>query len=124
MSTTAGEKVILRDTGVAQSDLSAAQYTFVTVDAEDQIDAATAGEEAFVLLDAPASGATGTYALVGKAVVLTGAAVTAGAALTPDANGKAVTATTGDVICGMALTGASGADELIEMLIATPVATV
>lgn len=52
---------------------------------------------------------------IGKWVA--GAAITAGAELTTDANGKAVTATAGDYIVGIALSSASNAGTWIKVQI-------
>lgn len=122
MSDTVGEHAILKDTGVAQADYSAKQYFLVYFNAEDQITLCGAGAAGYVLLDAPASGASGTVALAGKVPCTAGAAVSIGAKITPDAAGKGVTATSSDVICGIAITAAAADGDLFEMLVVPPVA--
>ncbi len=92
-------------TFVAGEDLSSAQFKFVTLESDGQIDLAdAAGERALgVLLNKPTSGAAATVAMTGKVMVEAGAAVTAGAEIQTDANGDAIAAATGDVVMGYAL---------------------
>lgn len=121
MSDTVGEHAILKDTGVAQADYSAKQYFLVAINAEDQITLAGAGVAAYVLLDGPASGESGTFALLGKVPCTAGAAVSIDDPITPDAAGKGVAATSTDVICGIAISGAAADGDLFEMLVIAPV---
>lgn len=92
-------------TFVAGEDLSSAQFKFVTLEADGQVDVAdAAGERAIgVLLNEPAAGKAATVAMTGKVMVEAGAAVTAGDALQTDANGDAITAAAGDYVMGYAL---------------------
>ena len=92
-------------THVAGEDLSAAQFKFVTLEADGQIDLAdSAGERALgVLLNKPTAGAAATVAMSGKVMVEAGASVTAGDQLQTDAAGDAITAAAGDVVMGYAL---------------------
>jgi len=92
-------------THVAGEDLSAAQFKFVTLEADGQIDLAdSAGERALgVLLNKPTAGAAATVAMTGKVMVEAGASVTAGDQLQTDAAGDAITAASGDVVMGYAL---------------------
>lgn len=92
-------------THVAGEDLSAAQFKFVTLEADGQIDLAdSAGERALgVLLNKPTAGAAATVAMTGKVMVEAGASVTAGDQLQTDAAGDAITAAAGDVVMGYAL---------------------
>ncbi len=92
-------------THVAGEDLSAAQFKFVTLEADGQIDLAdAAGERALgVLLNKPTAGAAATVAMTGKVMVEAGASVTAGDQLQTDAAGDAITAAAGDVVMGYAL---------------------
>ena len=92
-------------TFVAGEDLSSAQFKFVTLEADGQIDLAdAAGERALgVLLNKPTSGKAATVAMTGKVMVEVGAAVTAGDEIQTDANGDAITAAAGDVVLGYAL---------------------
>lgn len=92
-------------TFVAGEDLSSAQFKFVTLEADGQIDLAdAAGERALgVLLNKPTSGKAATVAMTGKVMVEAGAAVTAGDEIQTDANGDAITAAAGDVVLGYAL---------------------
>ena len=92
-------------TFVAGEDLSSAQFKFVTLESDGQIDLAdAAGERALgVLLNKPTSGKAATVAMTGKVMVEAGAAVTAGAEIQTDANGDAIAAAAGDVVLGYAL---------------------
>ena len=56
-------------------------------------------------------------AIAGIVPIVAGAAVSIGDQVAPDADGKARTAASGDSMCGLALTAASGADELISVLL-------
>lgn len=90
----------------AGEDLSAAQFHFVTLESDGQVDLAdAAGENCIgVLLNAPAAaGRAATVAISGKVMVEAGATVAAGAALQTNAAGEAITAATGDYIMGYAL---------------------
>ena len=90
----------------AGEDLSSAQFHFVTLEADGQVDLAdSAGENAIgVLLNAPAvAGRAATVCVSGKVMVEAGAAVTAGDALQTNAAGEAITAASGDYILGYAL---------------------
>lgn len=90
---------------IAGEDLSSAQFKFVTLEADGQVDLAdAAGERALgVLLNQPTAGKAATVAMTGKVMVEAGAAVTAGDEIQTDANGDAITAATGDVVMGYAL---------------------
>ena len=92
-------------TFIAGEDLSSAQFKFVTLESDGQVDLAdAAGERAIgVLLNEPTSGKAATVAMTGKVMVVAGAAVTAGAALQTDASGDAITAASGDYVMGYAL---------------------
>lgn len=92
-------------TFIAGEDLSSAQFKFVTLESDGQVDLAdAAGERAIgVLLNEPTSGKAATVAMTGKVMVVAGAAVTAGAALQTDASGDAITAAAGDYVMGYAL---------------------
>lgn len=90
----------------AGEDLSAAQFHFVTLEADGQVDLAdSAGENCIgVLLNAPAAaGRAATVAMTGRVMVEAGDAVTAGDALQSNAAGEAITAATGDYVMGYAL---------------------
>lgn len=102
----------------AAVDLTGSQYLFAQLDGT----LAGAGEYGFVLVDAPASGSPGSVVVAGITKVVAGAAVAAGANVASDAAGKGVTATAADQINGIALTAASGANELITIVVASGVA--
>ena len=92
-------------TFIAGEDLSSAQFKFVTLEADGQVDLAdAAGERAIgVLLNEPTAGKAATVAMTGKVMAEVGASVTAGDALQTDANGDAITAASGDYVMGYAL---------------------
>ena len=79
-------------TFVAGEDLSTAQFKFVTLEADGQVDLAegAAGVAVAVLVDGPV-------------IVEAGGTVTNGGAVATDATGRAVDATTGDIIMGYAM---------------------
>ncbi len=110
----------------AAADLSAKQYHIVKLDANGELVLAGAGDEGFVLADDPKSGEYGSVVVSGITKVVAGTAIAAGAYLSSDANGKAVPATetnvtggtTGTHIIGQALSSASGANELVTVVVA------
>lgn len=111
----------------AAADLSAAQFLFVKITGELAINLAGAGEAVDgVLQNKPAAaGRAATVWGPGTASkVVAGAAVAAGADVTPDAAGKAVTSATGNYIAGKCMTAAANADELITVWLTNPGRTV
>lgn len=91
-------------TFVAGEDLSTAQFKFVTLEADGQVDLAdSAGENCIgvLLVEGEADRAV-TVALTGPVMVEAGGTVTNGGAVATDATGRAVDATTGDIIMGYA----------------------
>jgi hypothetical protein len=106
-------------TFIAGEDLSAAQFKFVTLESDGQVDLAdSAGENAIgVCLVGGAAGAAVTVAISGKVMVEAGGTIAAGAAVQTDANGDALTAATGDVVLGYALeAGVDGQIIAIELI--------
>ncbi len=93
---------------VAGESLAAAQFKFVTLESDGQVDLAdSAGENCIgVLLNNPAAGAAATVALSGKVMVTAGGTIAAGAAVATDASGDAVTAASTNIIMGYALEAA------------------
>ena len=91
-------------TFVAGEDLSTAQFKFVTLEADGQVDLAdSAGENCIgvLLVEGEADRAV-TVALTGSVMVEAGGTVTNGGAVATDATGRAVDATTSDIIMGYA----------------------
>ena len=91
-------------TFVAGEDLSAAQFKFVTLESDGQVDLAdSAGENCIgvLLVEGEAARAV-TVIMTGSVMVEAGGTVTAGGAVATDATGRAVDATTGDIIMGYA----------------------
>ena len=95
-------------TFVAGESLAAAQFKFVTLESDGQVDLAdSAGENCIgILLNSPAAGAAATVALTGKVMVTAGGTIAAGAAVATDAAGDAVTAASTNIIMGYALEAA------------------
>lgn len=93
---------------VAGESLTAAQFKFVTLESDGQVDLAdSAGENCIgVLLNNPAAGEAATVAISGKVMVTSGGTIAAGAAIQSDANGDALTAASGDYVMGYALEAA------------------
>jgi hypothetical protein len=103
-------------TFIAGEDLSAAQFKFVTLEADGQVDLAdAAGENAMgVCLAGAAAGAAVTVCVSGSVMVTAGGTIAAGASLQTDASGDAITAASGDVVLGYAReAGVDG--QIIEM---------
>ena len=95
-------------TFIAGEDLSSAQFKFVTLESDGQVDLAdSAGENAIgVLLNQPTAGKAATVAVSGKVMVTSGGTIAAGAQIQTDASGDALTAASGDVVLGYALEAA------------------
>lgn len=93
---------------VAGESLAAAQFKFVTLESDGQVDLAdSAGENCIgVLLNNPAAGEAATVAISGKVMVTSGGTIAAGAAIQSDASGDALTAASGDYVMGYALEAA------------------
>ena len=91
-------------TFIAGEDLSAAQFKFVTLESDGQVDLAdSAGENAIgVCLVGGAAGAAVTVCVSGSVMVEAGGTIAAGAAVQTGADGTALAAATGDVVMGYA----------------------
>ena len=106
-------------TFIAGEDLSAAQFKFVTLEADGQVDLAdSAGENAMgVCLVGAAAGNAVTVCVSGSVMVEAGGTIAAGVQVQTDANGKAALASTGDVVLGYTReAGAAGQIIEIEMI--------
>jgi len=106
-------------TFIAGEDLSAAQFKFVTLEADGQVDLAdSAGENAIgVCLAGAAAGAAVTVCVSGSVMVEAGGAITAGDQVQTGADGTALTAAAGDVVLGYAREdGVDGQIIEIEMI--------
>jgi hypothetical protein len=91
-------------TFVAGEDLSTAQFKFVTLESDGQVDLAdSAGENCLgvLLVEGEAARAV-TVVMTGSVMVEAGGTVTNGGAVATDATGRAVDATTSDIIMGYA----------------------
>lgn len=103
----------------ASGDLSASQFHAVAVDGSGEAALAGAGAQiAGVLQNKPEQqGDPCTIVQTGITKMKSGAAVTQGAEVASDADGEAVAAGSGDRPVGTALEAASGADEIISVLL-------
>lgn len=102
----------------AAADLSAQQYRFVKVSADKTVAVAGLGEHTVGVNqgNVDAAGKAVQVGFAGISKVEAGAAITAGALVTPDANGKAAVAGVGNHVAGVALVGGA-ATELIPVLL-------
>jgi hypothetical protein len=106
-------------TFIAGEDLSAAQFKFVTLESDGQVDLAdAAGENAIgVCLAGAAAGAAVTVCVTGSVMVEAGGVIAAGAQVQTGADGTALTAAAGDVVLGYAReAGVDGQIIEIEMI--------
>lgn len=106
-------------TFIAGEDLSSAQFKFVTLEADGQVDLAdVAGENCIgVCLVGAAAGKAVTVAMTGKVMVTAGGTIAAGDEIATDAAGDAVTATTGNIVMGYATeAGVDGQIIAIELI--------
>lgn len=103
--------------GEAAADLSAGQYRAVVIDSNGQFARAGAGVAiAGVQQNKPAAqGRAISVMKDGVSKAEAGAAITAGAKVTTDANGKFVAATTGDFVSGFAWTAAGADGEIFSL---------
>ena len=106
-------------TFIAGEDLSSAQFKFVTLESDGQVDLAdSAGENAIgVCIVGGTAGNAVTVTVSGSVMVTAGGTIAAGAAVQTDASGDALTAATCDVIIGYAReAGVDGQIIEIEMI--------
>jgi hypothetical protein len=105
-------------TFIAGEDLSSAQFKFVTLESDGQVDLAdSAGENAIGVCIVGAAGNAVTVTVSGSVMVTAGGTIAAGAAVQTDAAGDALTAAAGDVILGYAReAGVDGQIIEIEMI--------
>jgi len=99
--------MLSRDTRtfVAGSDLTAAQFKFVSLAADGQVDvtAAAGGNAIGILSNNPNVGQAATVTVSGGYMVEAGGTITAGDQVQSSATGTALLAATGDVVLGYAL---------------------
>jgi hypothetical protein len=99
--------MLSRDTRtfVAGSDLTAAQFKFVSLAADGQVDvtAAAGGNAIGILSNNPDVGQAATVTVTGGYMVEAGGTITAGDQVQSSATGTALLAATGDVVLGYAL---------------------
>ena len=106
-------------TFVAGEDLSSAQFKFVTLESDGQVDLAdSAGENCIgVLMNKPTAGKAATVAMTGRVLVEAGGTIANGASVAAAADGQAVTAATGNIVMGYAMeAGADGQTIAIELI--------
>lgn len=104
---------------LAAADFSAKQFFAVKVDNAGKAALGGAGDFCVGLLqDNVPSGEAAGVRVSGKSKGVAGAAITAGAKVTADANGRLVTATASTDNClGVALSAAAALGEVIEVLV-------
>ena len=106
-------------TFIAGEDLSSAQFKFVTLESDGEVDLAdSAGENCVgVLINDPAAAEAATVVMSGKVMVTAGDTIAAGAAVATDDSGDAVTASTGNIVMGYATeAGVDGQIIAIELI--------
>lgn len=105
---------------IAGVDLSSAQFKFVTLESDGQVDLANAaGEQAYgVCIVGGAAGTSVTIIRTGSVTVEAGGIIAAGAAVTTTATGTAATAAVGNIIMGYAKE-AGVAGQIIEIELIT-----
>jgi hypothetical protein len=104
----------------AGADLSAGQYRFVEISAARTVTIANAITDIAlgVLQNDPAAAdLPASIAINGTTKVLSGAAITAGARVSPTADGRAQASVSTQFPRGIALETAAGANEVIEILL-------
>jgi len=103
----------------AGADLSAVKNRFVKVAADGQIDQAglDATAEGVLQDDPAAAGRAALVAISGVTKIVAGAAVTRGGDIVSDASGRAIDKGANANVLGVALEAASGAGELIAVLL-------
>lgn len=115
----------------AAADLSKKQFTLVKLNSSGELEAAGAGDVAYVLQDKPTKGENGTYAVSGRVKAVAAEAINGGELVSSGAEGKVVKATAtkvaeekvktlGTVVIGVALEKAAEGD--IFAFRATPAA--
>ena len=88
---------------IAATDLSAAQFKFITLDADGANLAGSAGEAVFgVCLVGAGVGKAVTVNVSGSVLVTAGGTIAKGAAVQTSATGEALAAAAGDVVAGYA----------------------
>jgi hypothetical protein len=111
-----GNIEILPGEFVADVDLSAHQYMGVKVTATG-MNKAGDGEDGFILQNKPELGYQVEAGFKGVSIAKSGAAFAIDTDLAFDANGKLITAASGKEIVAHSLKAASGADELVAVLV-------
>ena len=118
------ERTIWDESFIAGADLSAKKYLGAKISADNTVDlATTAASDTFggVIVVANGSGKGVVCRLLGLSKGISGAAVSVGDYLTVDGAGKfivqAAASGANQNIWGIALSAASGADEIIQMMV-------
>jgi hypothetical protein len=103
----------------AGADLSASQFKVLKFDGSGNVVLCGLGENACgVLQNKPASGGAADAMLLGVSRALSGAAFAAGAKLACDASGRLIGAASGQHVVAIAQSAASGANEIVPVLLA------
>lgn len=103
---------------LADADLSAKQYRFVTIDSSGGVIVATSGADAIgVTQNNPASGkSTDVMVGIGITKIVAGEAMPAGAPVSADSTGRGQYAATGEYTLGRLLEAATAAGDIVAML--------
>jgi len=105
-------------TETADGDYTSSQFLGVKFSATGFAVCSAAGEACDgILQDKPALGSAGKVTVLGKSKAVAGAAFAKGALLAVNASGKLITAVSGNYIVGRALEAASGADEIVSVVL-------
>lgn len=118
----ATEQALILITLPADADLSAKQYTFVDINSDGEVIAASAqGQDAIGILqnDPAAADEAAVVAIAGISKCFFGGTIATAVRVTTAADGQADTSASGDVTLGIAVKGA-GADEVGEVLLGGP----
>jgi len=106
----------------AAGDLSAKQYLFMKMSADNTVDTCAAVTDVAVGVlqnDPSAAGKPATVAVLGTTKVVAGAAIAVGARVAPTAAGKAQTSVATQYARGIALEAAAADGDIIEILLIT-----
>lgn len=102
----------------ASADLSAKLHFLAYFHTDGTLKLATAGLQAFPIVEAAASGSPVTIQFGGIGKGSAGAAFNAGIDLAADSNGQLVAATSGVGVVGHSLEASGGANEVVSYIIA------
>ena len=111
-----GDCPVFDMTLVAAADLTASMYRVVKIDSNGKAALAVSGDGMFFLQNSPKAGTAAAVRVHGISFAIAGAAITAGAKVTSDANAAVVAAVATKNAIGIALKAATAAGEVIPVL--------